>query len=81
MAKIETVGMEIVRMALEAKAELFAREIDGRLNQAGEEKMVGFVLIMFTFGEGGSLTWISNAQRIDMIKAMEEWIAKVKGVS
>lgn len=36
----------------------------------------GFGLFVFEFGEEGSMFWISNAQRPDMIKALREWIAK-----
>jgi hypothetical protein len=36
----------------------------------------GFGLMLFTFGEGGVMFWISNAQRADMVKTMKEWIAK-----
>jgi hypothetical protein len=36
----------------------------------------GFGLFIFEFGDHGSMFWISNAQRPDMIKALREWIAK-----
>lgn len=36
----------------------------------------GFALLVFTFGGGGTMTYISNAQRADMVKAMQEFIAK-----
>lgn len=38
-------------------------------------KGVGFALLVFSFGAGGNLAWISNANRSDMIKAVDEWIA------
>lgn len=34
----------------------------------------GFTLFMFSFHEGSEMTWISNAQRPDMIKALKEFI-------
>ncbi len=34
----------------------------------------GFGLFVFTFGEGGTLAWISNAQRGDMVKTLQEWM-------
>lgn len=34
----------------------------------------GFGLLMFTLGEGGTMTWISNANREDMLKAMQEFL-------
>lgn len=36
----------------------------------------GFGLLIFSFGENGTMTWISNAERADMILAMQEFIAK-----
>lgn len=39
----------------------------------------GFTLLMFSFGEGGSTFYISDAQRDDMLKAMQEFIDKQKG--
>jgi hypothetical protein len=35
----------------------------------------GFALMIFSF-EGPEFTWISNAQRADMVKAMQEFIAR-----
>lgn len=34
----------------------------------------GFALFMFDFGEGGSMTYLSNANRDDMVKAIQEWL-------
>ena len=39
----------------------------------------GFSLLIFSFGEGGNLFYTSNAQREDMIRAMQEFIAKFRG--
>jgi predicted hydrocarbon binding protein len=36
----------------------------------------GFTLLIYTFGEGGTMTYISNAQREDMLKAMQEFLQK-----
>lgn len=36
----------------------------------------GFALLVFTFGDGGTMTYISNAQREDMLKAMQEFMQK-----
>lgn len=36
----------------------------------------GFALLYFTFGEGGTLGWISNANRQDAIKMLAEFIQK-----
>ena len=39
---------------------------------------IGFSLLIFTFGEGGDMFYSSNAQREDMIKAMQEFIEKFR---
>lgn len=59
-----------------------AEGIDQILNGKGkpEPKKVGFVLLMFEFGqtEGGRVNYISNADRADMIAAMHEWLARAE---
>ena len=34
----------------------------------------GFTLLIYSFGEGGSIFYISNANRADMLQAMKEFI-------
>lgn len=34
----------------------------------------GFGLFLFTYGEGGTMFWLSSAQRDDMVKALQEWM-------
>jgi hypothetical protein len=34
----------------------------------------GFGLFLFTYGERGTMFWISSAQRDDMVKALQEWM-------
>lgn len=41
------------------------------------KKKVGFALLLFDFGERGSMTYISNAQRQDMVKALYECAASL----
>lgn len=36
----------------------------------------GFTLLLFEYGEKGSLFYISNAQRADMVRTMKEFIAR-----
>jgi hypothetical protein len=36
----------------------------------------GFGLFLFSFGPGGSMFWISSAQRADAIAFLKEFIAK-----
>lgn len=39
----------------------------------------GFTLFIFSYGEKGSLFYISSAQREDMISTVKEWLAKQEG--
>ena len=34
----------------------------------------GFALLMFTYGEGGQMVWLSSADRQDMLKALQEFL-------
>ena len=51
------------------KLRAFARDLDVRMPQG-----YGFTLLMFPFGEEGVVTYISNAERETMLKAMSEFI-------
>lgn len=48
----------------------------GKSIASGLPKGWGFNLLIFSFGEGGSTFYISNAQRADMISTMKEFIEK-----
>jgi hypothetical protein len=41
-------------------------------------KWAGFCLLVFDFGDGGNLTYISNAQRADMVKTLREAADKIE---
>lgn len=43
------------------------------------KKMVGFALLYFDHGAIGNTTYVSNADRADMIKALHELIAVLQG--
>ena len=53
---------------LEQAARLVAQRIGPVFDQAG----AGFALLGFSFGDGGWSTYISNAERTDMIRAFRE---------
>jgi hypothetical protein len=61
---------------MESDARSLAQLLDTGLNPDGERK-AGFGLLIFSF-EGSELTWISNAERSDMIRMFEELLAKWK---
>jgi hypothetical protein len=58
---------------LEARARKLAHAIGN-----GLPKGVGFVVWLFEFGKDGWATYVSNAQRDDMIKALEELLTKLR---
>lgn len=51
------------------------RIIDRALEDARGTRM-GFALLVFNFGEGGEMSWISNAKREEMLVALNEFITK-----
>jgi len=57
--------------------------IDKLVNGDAEDKKVGFVLLMFPFGEAppdrNTINYMSNAYRPDMIIALKELIARFEG--
>lgn len=59
------------------KAEVMLDEI-GQLLKLSCPPGFGFSLLVFSFGDGGSMFYTSNAQREDMIRAMQEFIAKFR---
>lgn len=68
--------------AIEAKARGIASALDQALNgKRGpeEERKYGFALLLFEFGDPPEpATWISNGNREDMIRAVEEWLEKAR---
>lgn len=56
------------------------RRIDTGIQNAVGKK-VGFVLLMFDFGEPkqGRLNYLSNAERGSMLKALQELVAQMEG--
>ena len=68
-----------------AECERLCREIGSEIariadqfNEAHpDQPKIGFCFMMFTFGEGGFMTWLSNAERDTMIPAVRELLEKV----
>lgn len=64
---------------LEAKAREIAKALDYALDNDPRDRKTGFALLLFAFGDPPQpATWISNAERADMIRAVEEWLEKAK---
>lgn len=60
-----------------ADAEPIAREV-GKLIGPQCPPGWGFCLILFTFGEGGHMTYVSNAHRDDMVATLKELVGKME---
>lgn len=61
-----------------------AQALDDVLNPGlkGEDRKVGFMLLMFDFGEtptSDRINYISNSERADAINSMKEFIARAEG--
>ena len=59
--------------AMEHEARLLGKLLDEGLRSQFGEKM-GFTLFLFTFGDNEEFTYISNANRQDMINTVREWL-------
>jgi hypothetical protein len=60
------------------KIEYYTREIGTLISQAINptgKKVIGFALMIFSF-DGSEFSWISNADRADMVKTMQEFIKR-----
>ncbi len=69
----ETTETKTSRLSLENECLLIGRALGQAM-----PKNVGFALLMFDFGDAGNLAYVSNAKREDMIRAVEEWLTKVR---
>lgn len=58
-----------------------ARFLDEQFNgeAKGKDRKYGFALLVFDFGTGGYMNYISNAQRPDMERAMLEFLRRSVG--
>lgn len=59
------------------RLEAVAREVGDAIGRAIERQgtQTGFALMIFSF-DGPEFTWVSNARREDMVKTMQEFIAR-----
>lgn len=60
-----------------ASMEAKAREV-GLLIGPVMPEGAGFCLFVFSFGDGGWMTHVSNADRADLVKAMREWLERAE---
>ena len=62
-----------------AKIEAMMKGIGESIGKA-LPKGYGFTLLLFNFGEGGDMFYISNSRRKDVIESMKEFIQKQEGI-
>lgn len=60
---------------IKSKMQTIAKKVDDEIPEG-----FGFCVLVFPFGktEDGQMMYVSNADRLDIVKSMEEWIAKTK---
>lgn len=60
---------------IKRKMQTIAKKVDDELPEG-----FGFCVLVFPFGDrpDSQLMYASNADRLDIVKAMEEWIEKTK---
>lgn len=75
MSQTARKGGEVAFEVRHPEAEHRLNEI-GNLLRSNMPEGFGFALLIFSYGEGGSMFYTSNAQRQDIINAMREFIAK-----
>jgi len=69
----------ITRRQLERPLQTLARQLDETLPAlVGTESRVGFILMLFDFGQGGNLAYVSNGDRAGTIAALREWLARAE---
>lgn len=62
---------------IENEVRVVGRVIDAGLNPDRSAKKYGFAILLFSF-DGPEFTWLSNAERVDMVNALEEMLLKFK---
>jgi hypothetical protein len=75
----------ITRLELENLIRGYAQAIDGSLVDLLEQEYpgtlgskVGYALVLFDFGDAGSMAYASNADRSDMVRTLRELISKLE---
>lgn len=70
--------MSVELTGLEQKCREIGKVISYAIEKTYGTQQVGFCLLLFDFGDGGHMSYISNAARADMIESLEELIEHLK---
>ena len=82
MSDEHNIGSGPIEASFRAKMQALARTIDGYLNRGAQKKEIGFILLMFQFGDKpGRCNYISNANRDDVKVLLKEQLAYFEGQS
>jgi hypothetical protein len=73
----ETDAERAERLQLEEHCRVIGGLLRNAVSDLGGPR-IGFALLLFNFGDGGSIAYMSNAERRDMINALEELIARLR---
>jgi hypothetical protein len=79
--KPETLGDGPIEPAFQAQMNGLATALDQIFNGAlrGQDRKVGFCLMVFNFDDAGRANYISNAHRADVITMLKEQLARFEG--
>jgi hypothetical protein len=78
----ERLGDQPIEEAYREKMNAIANILDDALNGGakGDDRQVGFCLMMFNFGDGpGRANYISNARRADVVTLLREQLRRFEG--
>lgn len=73
----EKAATDVDRTLLEGMATAAAATIRDVLKEEEMDKTIGFTLIMFEFGTGGSLAYVSTAEREQFLQVLDEMRGKL----
>lgn len=73
----ETASERKRRLSLERRCAALGR----RLKAEEMPENVGFALVMFDYGEAGSMAYVGSGQRADVINMLEELLRKLRAAS
>ena len=68
-------------MGLDETMNKLARLLDAYFNgeRRSTEQDIGFILMVFPFGEGGQVNYISNAKHEDVVMMLKQQLAHFEG--
>jgi len=81
MEKPEQLGDGPIEAKFREQMNQLARFLDFNFNgdaKKGDDRKIGFVLMLFEFGDAGHTNYISNAKREDIVAMLKHQIARLE---